>query len=63
MGLDKDVIERQLYHKDKNQIRGIYNRANYLPQRHEMMEWWGDYLHKAEYGEDNVIEERFGNGQ
>jgi integrase len=39
-----DVIERQLAHKDKNTIRGIYNRAKYLSERLPMMQAWADYL-------------------
>ncbi len=41
-----DVIERQLAHSDGNQIRRAYNRAQYMPERIEMMKWWGDYLDK-----------------
>jgi integrase len=55
-----DVIERQLAHSDKDKIRGVYNRAEYLPERHAMMEWWGSYLEQAENGKDNVIEAKFG---
>ena len=39
-----DVIERQLAHTEKNEVRGAYNRALYLPQRREMMTWWADHL-------------------
>ncbi|MEB5477552.1 tyrosine-type recombinase/integrase [Acinetobacter pollinis] len=37
-------IEAQLSHVDKNRTRASYNHANYLTQRTEMMQWWGDYL-------------------
>lgn len=60
-GFKGDVVERQLAHKDKDQIRGIYNRAEYLPERHEMMNWWGLYLERAEQGCGNVIEGQFTN--
>lgn len=59
-GFKGDVVERQLAHKDKDQIRGIYNRAEYLPERHAMMDWWAQYLERAEKGGGNVIEGRFG---
>lgn len=59
-GFDRDVIEKQLAHKDSNQIRGIYNRAEYLDGRHEMMDWWGGYLERAENGGGNVVEGKFG---
>lgn len=43
-GFDTDWIERQLSHKDKNVIRGTYNRAMHMPQRRRMMQAWADYL-------------------
>lgn len=39
-----DVIEAQLAHQDRNAIRRAYNRAEYLPERTAMMQWWADYL-------------------
>ena len=41
-----DVIERQLAHTDNNQVRRAYNRAQYMNERIELMNWWGDYLEK-----------------
>lgn len=35
-----DVIERQLAHKEKNVVRDAYNRADYLEERRELMNWW-----------------------
>lgn len=43
-GYRGDVIERQLAHCERNQVRAVYNHAEYLPERKEMMQWWGDYL-------------------
>ena len=37
-------IEAQLSHVDKNKTRASYNHANYMQQRAEMMQWWGDYI-------------------
>jgi hypothetical protein len=37
----REVIERQLAHKETDDVRAAYNRAEYLPQRRELMEWWG----------------------
>jgi integrase len=45
-GFRPDVIERQLAHAEPNQVRRAYNRAQYLPERIEMMQWWADYLEK-----------------
>jgi integrase len=39
-----DAIERQLAHCERNAVRGAYNRAEYLPERREMMQWWADHL-------------------
>lgn len=43
-GWPKDAIERQLAHSESNNIRGIYNHAQYLDKRREMMQWYADYL-------------------
>jgi integrase len=39
-----DVIERQLAHCERNDVRGAYNRAEYLPERRQMMQHWSDML-------------------
>jgi integrase len=49
-GWSEDAIERQLAHKDKNAIRDIYNKAQYLKERREMMQAWADYLDKLKDG-------------
>lgn len=41
---NRDWIEAALAHSDANQIRAIYNRALYLDQRREMMQWWSDFI-------------------
>lgn len=43
-GFDKDVIERQLAHQEKDDVRAAYNRAQYLSQRRQLMQWWADWL-------------------
>lgn len=43
-GFNSAWIETQLAHIDKNSIRGIYNHAQYLEGRKEMMQWYADYL-------------------
>ena len=45
-----DVIEAALAHVDKNSIRAIYNRAEYLEQRRVMMQWWSDHIEAALQG-------------
>lgn len=44
---NRDWVERQLAHLPKDKIRAAYNHALYLAERPEMMQWWGDYLEKA----------------
>ncbi len=46
MGFHPDYIERQLAHVDSNKVRAIYNNAEYLEQRKDMMQKWSDYLDK-----------------
>jgi len=43
-GFRGDVIERQLAHSERDEIRGAYNRAEYLPERRQMMQQWADML-------------------
>ena len=43
-GFRADVIERQLAHCERNDIRGAYNRAEYLPERRAMMQQWAEML-------------------
>lgn len=43
-GFRGDVIERQLAHCERDEIRGAYNRAEYLPERRKMMQQWADML-------------------
>lgn len=43
-GFRPDVIERQLAHMPRDKVRATYNRAEYLPERRQMMDWWGDFI-------------------
>jgi integrase len=43
-GFRADVIERQLAHSERDNVRAAYNHAQYLPERRQMMQWWADYL-------------------
>ena len=43
-GFNRDAIERQLAHAERNGVRAAYNRAQYLPERRTMMQWWGDSI-------------------
>jgi integrase len=43
-GFRAEVIEKQLAHEERNQVRKAYNRADYLEERREMLQWWADQL-------------------
>lgn len=43
-GWAPDVIERQLAHIEGNSVRSAYNYAQWLPERHKMMQHWADWL-------------------
>ncbi len=43
-GFHSDMIERQLSHAERNQVKAAYNRAQHLPERRKMMQSWADYL-------------------
>ncbi|MGP0056492.1 MAG: tyrosine-type recombinase/integrase, partial [Steroidobacteraceae bacterium] len=43
-GWHPDLIELQLAHAERNQVRAAYNRAQRLVERRKMMQAWADYL-------------------
>ena len=42
LGYNRDWIERQLAHGERNGVRAAYNHAEYLPERRKMMQEWSD---------------------
>ena len=54
MGFRADLIEKQLAHGDSTKIRAVYNKAQYLPERVEMMQAWADYIDGLKAGA-NVV--------
>ena len=50
MGWSADAIERQLAHAERDEVRGAYNRAEYLAERRRMMQSWADYLDRLAAG-------------
>jgi len=40
---NRDWIEMQLAHADSS-VRGVYNAAEWLTGRREMLQWWADYM-------------------
>ena len=49
-GFDPEIIEAALAHTDENQVRGAYNRAEYLARRIPMMEWWSHHIEECAKG-------------
>lgn len=45
-GHDSAIIEACLAHLDTNAVRAVYNKAQYLPQRRELLQWWGDRVER-----------------
>lgn len=43
-GHDPDVIERQLAHIERNEVRAAYHRAAYVEDRAKLIQWWADYI-------------------
>jgi len=57
-GFKADVIERQLAHAERNNVRASYNYAEYLPERKAMMQWWANYLEEQlKVGAPSIIED------
>ncbi|KLU25385.1 integrase [Caballeronia mineralivorans PML1(12)] len=50
LGWPADAIERQLSHGERDEVRGAYNFAEYLPVRRTMMQAWADHLDTLERG-------------
>lgn len=43
-GWNRDAIERQLAHAERDNVRAAYNYAEHLDERRRMMQAWADYL-------------------
>ncbi len=54
LGFPPDVIELQLAHRERNEVRAAYNRAQRLEERRKMMQAWADYLDGLRSG-GNVV--------
>lgn len=49
-GWNRDAIERQLAHAERDEVRAAYNYAEHLPERRRMMQAWADYLDALKAG-------------
>ena len=53
-GWNRDAIERQLAHSDRNSVRAAYNYAEFMPERKKMMQAWADYLDGIKTGAEII---------
>lgn len=49
-GWNRDAIERQLAHAERNAVRAAYNYAEHLAERRKMMQAWADHLDQLKIG-------------
>lgn len=54
-GWNRDAIERQLAHAERDEVRAAYNYAEHLPERRRMMQHWADYLDKVKAGAEVIL--------
>jgi hypothetical protein len=54
LGFPPDIIELQLAHQERDEVRAAYNRAQRLDERRKMMHAWADYLDSLRAG-GNVV--------
>jgi integrase len=47
---NRDAIERQLAHAERNNVRAAYNHAEFVPERKKMMQSRADYLEGIKSG-------------
>lgn len=53
-GWNRDAIERQLAHAERDNVRAAYNYAEHLPERRKMMQAWADHLDELARGADVI---------
>ena len=41
-GWNADAIEKQLAHEERDEVRGAYDRAQWMSERAKLMQWWAD---------------------
>lgn len=59
-GWRADVIERQLAHKERNEVRAAYHRSTYMAERTKLLQWWADYLEGCKTGKVLHLRQRAG---
>lgn len=53
-GWNSDHIEKQLAHEDRDDVRGAYNRAQWIEERTKLMQWWADRIDQLRKGADVI---------
>ncbi len=53
-GFNRDWIERQLAHSERDESRAAYNYAEHVTERRNMMQSWADYLDGIKHGAEVV---------
>jgi integrase len=53
---NRDWIERQLAHVERNEVRRAYNAAEWMPDRRQMMQWWADQVTAMALGNDKIVQ-------
>ena len=48
---NRDWIERQLAHVERNEVR----RAEWMPDRRRMMQWWADHITAMALPSANIV--------
>jgi len=52
---NRDWIERQLAHVERNEVRRAYNAAEWMPDRRRMMQWWADHITSIVPAGDKIV--------
>ena len=55
LGFNRDWIEKCLAHEDRTSSRGVYNRAEYEPQRRHMLQEWANIIDAWSRGERYAV--------
>ena len=59
MGYRFDLIEKQMAHGEKDEVRAAYNKAEWIPERTEMMQTWANYIDSLADDQNNVVTGKF----
>ncbi len=50
IGYRREVLDRQLAHKERNKIQAAYFRAEFIKERKELLQAWADYIDSRRTG-------------